>query len=298
MKITIFTPTYNRAHLLPRLYDSLKNQEYTELEWVIMDDGSKDNTKELVESWINESKIEIIYNYQMNQGRFAAFNNAMSFFKGDLILFVDSDDYLLPNSILKIVDVWNKITDKRSVSGIIAYMQTDGGKVLGSKFPEGVKRERIYTLYDKYKMKGDKFIAFRNDLIQKYKYPVFKNERFTGDSIIFNAMNQDAPMYLLREKITFREYQEDSITKNLLDYHLSSPNGMREHYKDCLKYDKYNKYNIFKHCVGYISFALLTKINCKDIIINSPRKFWTIISYPAGIIYFRKCKKYNRERKI
>lgn len=293
MKITIFTPTYNRAYILPRAYESIKMQEYSdvEVEWVIMDDGSADNTKELVESWQSEHCVCIKYYYQENQGRFSAFNHAKPYFSGDLVAFLDSDDYFFPNAIQKLADAWNQVDNQLECSGVIAYMGTNDNKLVGSSFPEGVKFERIYRLYDRYGIQGDKFLMFRNDLVQKYEYPLFSKERFGGDSILFNYINSEFPMYLLREKISFREYMEDSITKNLLKYHLNSKNGMREHYKNALQFERFNQQNIMKHCIGFVAFSKITGKNFGYVMRNSPKKIRTFLMYPAGILHFCRLKK-------
>lgn len=291
MKITVFTPTYNRAYILPRTYESIKKQHYSDFEWVIMDDGSVDNTMELVERWQKEGTVTIKYYKQNNHGRFSAFNNAKKYFEGDLIAFLDSDDYFLDGSIQKLADTWNQIQEPEKCSGIIAYMETKGGDIVGTGFPNGVIYETIYRLYDKYRMKGDKFLAFRNDLIQKYEYPIFENEKFGGDSILFNQINDEYPMYLLREKISFREYMEDSITNNLSKFHMNSQNGMREHYKDALRHERYSKIRILKHCIGFVAFSKLTNRTFIQIIEETPKKLLTFLMYPIGILYVRKLKR-------
>ena len=92
--LTVFTPTYNRAHTLPRTYASLKNQDSFCFEWLIIDDGSTDNTRELVESWIAENKIPIRYHYQENQGMHGAHNTAYRLINTELNTCIDSDDYM------------------------------------------------------------------------------------------------------------------------------------------------------------------------------------------------------------
>lgn len=283
--ITIFTATYNRAELLKEVYESIVTQNDPDIEWVIMDDGSSDGTGKEIEQWISDNKITIKYYYQKNQGRFAAYNNARQYFDGELMLTVDSDNILLPGVTKNIRAIWGKI-DRSKYSGIIAYMQKEKSEdIEGTEFPQHINAERIYVLYDKYHISGDKFLAFRTDLVKKYAYPVFEGEKFGGDSIVFNAMNEEAPMYILRKCICKKGMPKVSITSDLRRYHLTSPNGMREHYKDTLAHERYNKWNIIKHSIGYISYAKITGEGYREIQADSPKKMITFLLYPVGIFY-------------
>ena len=241
MKLTIFTPTYNRAYVLGRVYNSMLKQSNKDFEWVIMDDGSTDNTEELVVQWEKEKQVCIKYYKQENQGRFAAFNNVKQYFDGELILWCDSDDELVEDAVELIIDTWTGLQNCSELSGILGYMVNRNYDLIGTEFPTNIKSERMFVLYDKYKLKGDKAVVFRNDLVQKYCYPVFENEKFGGDSLLFNKINDEYPMYLLRNPLVIREYLPDSITNNLLKNHINSANGMREHYKDAILHEKYNK---------------------------------------------------------
>lgn len=294
MLITLFTPTYNREKELYNVYKSICEQEFNDLEWVIMDDGSYDNTKIVVDSWIREGRIKIKYRYQSNQGRFAAYNNSIDNFDGDLILLLDSDNILIKGALDCLKTTWENC-DRKKVSGIISYMVDANGEIYGTEFPELVETERIYTLYDKYGIKGDKALAFRRELVAKYRYPTFEGERFGGDSYVFNKMNDELPMLLLRKKIIGHGEGEDSITNNLKKHHLSSPNGMREHYRDTLEHEHYNKINMMKHCVGYIAYSIMTGVSVKKIINDSPKKLLTRTMYPMGALYYLRCMRLKKQ---
>ncbi len=296
MKISVFTPTYNRKKLLEDAYKSLCAQDYKSIEWVVMDDGSIDGTREKVLEWKNENKIKIKYAYQDNHGRFYAFNHAKRYITGELLLFLDSDNVLLPGAIKRISSIWRRLGEKtKNISGMIAYMEADG-EIVGNKFPDHVKIARIYTLYDKYKLFGDKALVFRNDILQKYEYPVFEGEKFGGDAILFNRINEDAPMYIWRKPIIKRRNPKDSITNNVKKHHLASPNGMREHYRDCLLHESYDNWKIMKHCAGYIAYSLMIGADIYEIIMGSSKKIRTCCAFPAGVMCFFK-NKYD-ERKL
>ena len=294
--IDVFTPTYNRAYCLENVYNSIINQSYKDVTWVLIDDGSSDNTQDLVKRFISEGKIEIRYYFQENKGRFAAFNTAKQFFQRELIVFVDSDDYLLQGGLEKIYRCWDKIgTRQKEYSGIIAYFETQDGKMIGTEFPNDIEAERIYRLYDRYSIKGDKFLAFRNDLIQKYSYPVYVGEKFCGDELVFNWINDECPMWILREKIAHRDYLSDGLTNNRLRHHLLSPNGMADHYNGLIRVEKNNKKNIIKHCIGYIAYCVVAGRSFIKTIKQSNRKLLTVILVFPGAIYGFRLRKLKRK---
>lgn len=296
ISITVFTPTYNRGYILNHAYESLKKQSYKKFKWVIVDDGSTDNTKSLIEKWKKENKVKIEYIYQENQGRFMAFNTGKEHFEGELLITLDSDDYLLKEALNKVNNYWNNIPDKENISGIIAYFEGADKKVIGSKFPERIKIEKSYVLYDKYKMSGDKFMIFKISLLKNYSYKVYLGERFCGDATLFNKINDMYPMYIVREKFCHREYQKDSITNNLLKYHMSSPNGMRDHYLDCIYHEKYDKEKILKHTLGFVTYSFLTNKSIKNILSLTNRKLLTIsLLLPAYIYMKYLIKKFNNK---
>ena len=282
----VFTPTYNRAYCLNNVYESLLRQTYKNFTWIVIDDGSKDDTRQIVKGFIEEQNIHIIYHYQENQGRFAAFNTAKQYFTHELVATVDSDDWLLPDGLEKIQQCWESLkTRKSNYAGVVAHFETQNHKLLGSKFPEGVEAEKIYVLYDKYGLKGDKFIVCRNDLIQKYNYPLFKGEKFGGDSLVYNWINDNYPQYLLKSVVAHRDYMPDSITNNLLKNHLLSPNGMTEHYNEQIRVEQYNKKNLIKHGIGYIAYGIISGRGILRTLNESNRKALTNTLLIPGMIY-------------
>lgn len=294
MLITVFTPTYNRAYILGQAYNSLHIQSCKDFEWIIVDDGSTDNTKELVNQWIKEADFPIKYIYQHNQGRYAAFNNSVEMFSGELMLPLDSDDYLKPNCIQRIVEIWSERIDKDSLSGILCYIESGDGSIIGNEFPQGLEKERHYILRDKYNLVGDKIEICRCDLLKQERYPVFKNEKFTGDQIIYYHINKKFPEVLVREIIYHREYLADGLTNNVRKHHLSSINGMIEHYKNLLEFEKYNKTKILKHTIGYIAFSLMDNRSFQGIVNSSPRKLISVVLFPFGVmlkIYLQNFEK-------
>jgi len=283
MYFTVFTPTYNRAYILGQAYQSLLEQTCRDFLWLIMDDGSQDDTEALVQGWIRENRINIKYLKQENQGRFVAYNRAVPQAEGEIFTFLDSDDQLDPEALSELKKIWESVEDKSKYSGILSYTKHLNGEIIGNRFPEGLYAERLYVLYDKYRLKGDKLCAFRVDLAKKYRYPEYPGEKFGGDSIVMNYINQEAPMILCRRALCFREYPFDSITLNLKKHKANSPNGQADYFRQSLELDSHQKWRLFKHAVGYVCASRMAGRG--RIIAGSPKKLLTVLAYIPGLIY-------------
>ena len=155
-KITIFTPTYNRAHTLKRLYESIKVQKYPDFEWIIIDDGSSDGTNELVKSFIDENVIKIKYFFQENSGKHIAINKGIEEASGNLFFMVDSDDYITPDA-LNIIDKWEETIDGEKYIGIAGLKIFENKKIIGSTFKDSIEFVDTTSLEKrKYNISGDK----------------------------------------------------------------------------------------------------------------------------------------------
>ena len=178
MKFTVFTPTFNRKELLEKLYKSLQKQTYKDFEWLIVDDGSTDGTKEKVEQFLCEKKLDIKYYFKENGGKQRAYNFATEKANGELFICLDSDDKYVENGLETILKYWKKYEKNIDIAGM-GYLSTyPNGEVIGSSFPEKEMISTQFKIYNKYRVKGDKGLMFRTEIIKKYKFPVFEDEKF------------------------------------------------------------------------------------------------------------------------
>ena len=177
--LTIFTPTFNRAYTLHKCYESLLRQTCKNFIWLIIDDGSTDNTKELVNSWINENKINIRYYYQENKGMHGAHNTAYKLIDTEINTCIDSDDYMTDDAVEKINDFWEKNRNDE-LAGFVALDAYENGEIIGTKFPENLKSTTYFDIYNKYKVKGDKKFIYRSELTKLYPYPIFEGEKYVS----------------------------------------------------------------------------------------------------------------------
>jgi glycosyltransferase involved in cell wall biosynthesis len=185
---TVFTPTYNRAHTLHRVFESLRAQTFTDFEWLIIDDGSTDNTRELVASW--RATFPIRYIHKENGGKHTAFNLGVLEARGQLFLTFDSDDSCVPESLQTFYDVWQGIEDKENFAGVTALCMTEEGEVVGDKFIADVC-DATY-LEDKYiyKIKGEKWGFQRTEVLKEFPFPEPEGLKLVSEGYVWARISQ------------------------------------------------------------------------------------------------------------
>lgn len=279
--LTVFTPAYNRAHTLSRTYESLVNQTCKEFVWMIVDDGSTDNTKELVDEWLKKDNgFEIRYIYKENGGMHTAHNVAYENIDTELNVCIDSDDAMPQKAVQQILCKWEEVKAK-GYAGIIGLDAEFDGKIIGKGFPEGIKETTVIGYYDNGGA-GDKKLVYRTDVINKYpEYPVFEGEKYVSLAYKYRLIDQEYKMAVLDEILCNVEYQMDGSSKNMLRQYVTNPNGFAFWRKVCMKYTE-SKKRIFVECVHYVSSSILSK-NIK-FISESPRKVMTVCAIPFGVL--------------
>lgn len=225
MKITVFTPTYNRAYIIHSLYESLQRQTFKNFEWLIVDDGSFDETEELIRKWQKESNLfKIRYYKTENGGKCRAINKALEFAEGKLFFTVDSDDYLTDDALEKI-DKWECDLPKNGkYCGVAGNLGISPDKTpnscFGTKYYEG-------TALDRYRnIDGERAMVFYTEIHRKYMYPEFSDENFMTEAVTWNRMANDGyKMRFYDDIIWIYKYQEDGLTKSGSKLFLSNPRG-------------------------------------------------------------------------
>lgn len=253
--LTIFTPTYNRAYCLDSLYKSLCNQSNQDFEWLIIDDGSFDNTKELIDSFVSQNKIRIRYYFQKNAGKHVAHNKGVELCESELFVCVDSDDVLKESAVQIILEKYRQVKSE-NILGIYFRKEDSNGKPMASKYPKGIEKVGITDLYHKYNFQGETVIVFRTDLIKKYKFPVFENEKFVTERVFYNQLNHIAPMLLCEDSIYVAEYLSDGYTKNSKKLVVSNPYGTAV---DCL-FEAYHHVKLLQKMKNYAQYLAIVKV--------------------------------------
>lgn len=292
--LTVFTPTYNRRKLLTRCYESLKKQTSNNFEWLIIDDGSTDDTKEFVEKWIKENnKFNIRYIYQENQGMHGAHNTAYQNISTELNTCIDSDDYMPCDAVEKICDFWVK-NGSDIYSGFIGLDAFEDGQVIGSKMPEEYKSSTLFELYKKKGVTGDKKLIYRTELTKKYPYPVFEGEKYVGLAYKYYKLDEEYELLLMNEVVCIVEYQAEGSSMNMLRQYMRNPNGFAFYRRENMKNPMGGFIYKFKENIHYISSSLISKD--RKFIKESPCKVMTVLAIPIGLLlylYIRKNVRLN-----
>lgn len=281
--LTVFTPAYNRAYTLHKCYESLKRQTSRDFVWLIIDDGSTDNTKELVDKWRKESDFDIRYHYQKNQGMHGAHNTAYELIDTEINVCIDSDDYMTDNAVEKIVSFWKK--NKRiDIAGIAVLDAYEGNKVIGQQFPKDLKESTYWDIYHKYKISGDKKLIYRSDLTKKYPYPVFEGEKYVGLGYKYAKLDEHYKLLLMNEVVCIVEYMEDGSSRNMLKQYRKNPKGFAFIRIEDMKNPNASLTFKFKSCIHYVSSSLISKN--KNFLKETPCKLLTLIAMPFGFLSY------------
>ncbi|PEL07038.1 glycosyltransferase family 2 protein [Bacillus sp. AFS017336] len=281
-KLTVFTPTYNRAYCLHNCYESLKNQSNKEFIWLIIDDGSSDKTKEIVEGWIDENKIEIMYHWQENQGMHGAHNTAYQLINTELNVCIDSDDYMPLNAVEKIIAFWDQYGNDK-VSGIIGLDAYTDGEIIGTKLPNG-KQSRLFDLYNKYGVTGDKKLVYRTELTKGFPYPLFKDERYVGLAYKYHMLDRQYELLLMNEVLCYVEYLADGSSLNMLSQYIKNPKGFAFYRKEMMKLPFASLSYKFRQAIHYVSSSLVCRN--RNFLRETPNKSLTILAIPLGIMLY------------
>ncbi|MFP3123361.1 glycosyltransferase family 2 protein [Ectobacillus funiculus] len=281
--LTVFTPTYNRAYCLHHCYESLKRQTCKDFTWLIIDDGSTDNTGELVNQWIEENIIPIRYKWQKNQGMHGAHNTAYELIDTELNVCIDSDDYMTDDAVEKIISFWEKYGSSKA-SGIIGLDSYVDGQVVGSKFPEGVAQSTLFNLYNKYGVTGDKKLVYRTELTKKYPYPVFKGERYVGLAYKYHKLDEQYEMLLMNEVLCRVEYLPDGSSMNMINQYRKNPRGFAFYRKELMKLPFASSAFKYRQAIHYVSSSFISKN--RRFMSETPCKVLTLLATPLGVLLY------------
>ena len=291
--LTIFTPAYNRAHTLPRTYESLCAQDCKDFIWLIVDDGSTDNTSKLVKEWKGkENGFEIQYIYKENGGMHTAHNTAYENIHTELNVCIDSDDRMPLGAVGKIKKTWELIRNS-GYAGIIGLDSDFDGNIIGKGFPNGVIDTTLGGYYAAGGA-GDKKLVYRTDVINSVpEYPVFPGEKYVGLAYKYTLIDQKFRLFVLNEILCEVEYQSDGSSKTMWKQYLNNPKGFAFLRKIAMQYPT-SKKRLIRDCIHYCSSSQIAKN--MSYIRESPKKFLTVLCTPMGWLLTYVVRKKANEK--
>ena len=292
--ITVFTPTFNRAYCLDRVYDSLLEQTNPNFTWLIIDDGSIDKTKDLVKQWINENKIDIKYIFKFNGGMHTAHNTAYKNITTELNICIDSDDFLPRSAIQNIYDNWQSVKYDQSIAGLMGLDESLDGKLIGSKFPYEFSPSSLSDFYYKHGGTGDKKIVLRTMLTVAYpSYPEWKEERLVPLDTLYVLICRDYKLVPVNQVWCIVDYQEDGSSATIIDQYFRSTRGFRYSREISMIYSGLIRLKI-RSAIHYNISTFIIKDYYK--LINSPNMLLTLSLMPISYILYRYVKlRWNKK---
>lgn len=279
--LTVFTPTYNRAYSLPRLYESLKEQTFADFEWLIVDDGSTDDTEVVVEKWINEVSF-IRYYRQERGGKHRAINRGVKQARGDLFFIVDSDDYLPKDSLQLTYDFYLQVKDDNRYAGVLGMKCYPNGKKVGGEVTFDVLDTDNVSFREKYKVKGDVADVFKTAVLREYPFPEFPGELFLTEDVVWDRIARKYRIRFFNRNIYTCEYLSDGLSLNLTHHHRNSPLGTMLYYGTSLRDSRFGVARHIKDAIRYWQYT------CDYRGKRERLPLWTYLFYPVGWLMINK----------
>ena len=290
MMLTITTPTYNRAYTIVNCYNSLLRQTSKQFTWMIIDDGSTDNTEEVVQEWIKEAKIDIRYYKKINGGKASALNMGIGLMDTPYAVCLDSDDYFTDTAVEQALIELEKVKDNEKVCGILALRNHEDGSVLGGReIPATYDMVAAEDILIKENLRTEFICFYKTTILKDFRFPEYAGEKFVPPSWMMFAITRDYKYKVSHDRFCVCEYIADGLTKNKSKVILKNPRGY-----SAAKLWYFNLSTSIKltakHGIMYDCGCILAKD--KDWLKNTTRKGWAIILYPAAhIVYLKRLSK-------
>lgn len=301
-RFTVFTPTFNRAHTLGRVYESLRSQSFRDFEWLIVDDGSADDTERLVQAWIAEAPFPIRYLRQANQGKHIAVNRGALEAQGELFLLLDSDDACVPQALERFDHHWSAIpTDqRRGFSAVTALCIDQHGHLVGDEFPARVVDSDSLEMRYRYRIQGEKWGFHRTEVIRQFPYPVIDGERFVVEDVVWAAIARRYRTRFVNERLRIYHRDESGDSDQLTaDPRVSRfAGGLAHWHAGILTSDigwiRHAPSAFLRSAVHYSRFSFHRNVGLRDqgSRIGSwlGRALWAL-SLPAGYLAYRRDRR-------
>lgn len=281
--LTVFTPTFNRRELLTRCYESMCRQTNKDFVWMIVDDGSTDDTKKFADEWKKNSNLEIRYIYKDNGGLHTAYNVAIENIDTELCVCIDSDDFMPDNAVELILNFWDKYGSDE-YAGIVGLDFNLDGKVIGDPLPNQKTVNLIDLFIGKYHIvNGDRTNVIRTELYKTVApMKVFPNEKNFNPHYMHLQISDNYDFLVLNENLRFVDYQSDGMTNSMLKQYKSSPNSFAEIRKLYLSFSGTSLKFKIKHSIHLVSSCILAH-KLSFAFTESPYPIISALVFPLGV---------------
>lgn len=292
--ITIITPTYNRVDLLPRLYESLLKQTNQDFEWLVVDDGSTDNTEQLMRQYCQENEIRVSYERQANAGKHTALNRGIARIRSELTFIVDSDDYLPQDAVDIILSYHHKYKKTEGLCGYSFLRCHQDGRVNTAYFPEDEKISTYLETRINGNIGGDKAEIFYTEILKRYPFPVYEGEKYMPEDVVWMQMSGPYQMVHINKNVYICDYLEGGLTNTGRKMKIHSPRGMILRSRIYLNDQNTCFKARVKMMILYIIYGHFAKCRAGELFAQIRDKgLWLICYVPSSLLYLLWRKKYS-----
>ena len=291
---TVFTPTYNRADLLSRVYESLARQTYKDFEWLLVDDGSTDNTKKVVELLANNAEFPVRYIWKPNGGVHTADNVGIRNARGKFFSILDSDDWYVDDALENMLRFWNSINekDKAKFCGVCGLCAYENGQIIGNKFPKDIWDSDDFECKNVFQINGDKIGFKLTDIMMKFPFPE-NYGRFISESIVWNRIGLQYSNRFVNTVFATKQYQKEGLTDRARLNSILNPQA-----KILILYELVNSgrrlpWKVYlKSIINLIRFSIHAKLSVKEIYDSLPNKLLILPFFPVAVLFVLRDKYY------
>jgi glycosyltransferase involved in cell wall biosynthesis len=294
---TVFTPTFNRAHTLPRVYNSLRSQTFTDFEWLVVDDGSTDETRQLVGAWAREAPFPIRYFHQPNSGKHVADNFALREARGRFYATLDSDDWYLPNSLDRFLGVWNSIDAGRrnAFVGVVGLCADPSGAVIGSTFPDHVLDTTYTDLRWKHGVTGDNAGCARTDVVRRFPHPLIAGENLIIEALVLARIAREYQVRCVNEILRVTEYQLGGISDSGRRF-VENPRTTTRFFLEQLQNGHLHGKERLRAQANHARYALHARL-LKGSLSDSPSKILWLVTLPVAVSLYLRDRAFSASRR-
>lgn len=288
--LTIITPTYNRVDKLHNLYKSLTEQTCKDFVWLVVDDGSTDDTKEIMQNWIDEAVFELQYIYQKNAGKHSALNTGVREIKSKLTFIVDSDDILTTDAVSTIIEDYQYIADNKKICGIgylrgYSEKQVIGDRYTADRFIGNFIQERTVR-----NVTGDKAEVWKTEYLKAVPFPEIPGEKFLGESYVWNTLAKTTDMLFINKIIYITEYLEGGLTKSGRKLRISCPIGGMLN-SEILLGKEFDLKTRVKGALLFVAYGKFAGYKYPTILEKSQKCKLVLLFYVPGVVLYHYWKK-------
>ncbi len=289
LAFTVITPTFNRATTLTRLYDSLRAQTLNDFEWLVVDDGSTDETRELVEGWIAQAPFPIRYFHQSNSGKHVAENLAVRHARGRFVATLDSDDWYVPDALETFLSTWETIpaSERESFVGVVGLCADTGGTVIGMRFPTDLFDTTYTELALRHQITGDKAGSGRTEVVRRFRFPVVPGETLIIETLLYNRIAQSYRIRCVNKVIKMVEYQATGLSATRTADYVRNPRTSKLFFLEQLGVRPLPRAQLLRAYANHTRYALHARLSLQSLRDSPSKTLWLATLPPAVLAYVR-----------